>query len=250
LRLAAVALALLCLSPPAERPLSADEQTRIGDLVALVQDVEEDYAEAAEAIDPAPRARAAALARTMVERARAIPQLAAFVPRLGAVADEIAAGVQPVYVQEACRALADEIARMARLPRAPRVRPDLERGRWLYAVACVACHGPDGRSRAPLALAQDPPPADLLDASTMNGLSPYRVYNALTYGVWGTAMPSYEGLSDGDRWSLAFFVFSLRHGPCRHSTAEIPVAWLATATDSAVVARYGEPALACARQLR
>src|SRR5262249_28425143 len=37
-------------------------------------------------------------------------------------------------------------------------------------------------------------------------------FHALTFGVGGTAMASFDSLPASDRWSLAFYVVSLRHG--------------------------------------
>jgi high-affinity iron transporter len=45
----------------------------------------------------------------------------------------------------------------------------------------------------------------------MRGVSPYRAFFAITYGIQGTAMPPFSGLSEDDRWSLAYHVLALAH---------------------------------------
>jgi high-affinity iron transporter len=46
----------------------------------------------------------------------------------------------------------------------------------------------------------------------MAAVSPRRAFHAITFGLPGTAMRGYPSLSDDERWSLAFYVLSLRHG--------------------------------------
>ena len=47
----------------------------------------------------------------------------------------------------------------------------------------------------------------------MNQLAPHQLFNALTFGVEGTEMPSHlESLSDQERWDIAFFIMTLRKG--------------------------------------
>jgi high-affinity iron transporter len=76
---------------------------------------------------------------------------------------------------------------------------------------CAACHGASGEGDGEQARRLDPAPANFRDRERLAQLSPYRVYNALTFGVPGTAMASFEALSPEDRWSLAFYVFRLGH---------------------------------------
>ena len=97
------------------------------------------------------------------------------------------------------------------LQTAPPARPSLERARALYAQACAACHGEVGSARTEAATRLDPPPSDFTDAERLGGLSPFRAYNAISFGVPGTGMPSYESLSPEERWELSFYVFKLGH---------------------------------------
>jgi high-affinity iron transporter len=116
-------------------------------------------------------------------------------------------------VASRCRAIRDAIVGKLRLIVAPPVPPDAARGAALFAQHCVACHGSDGRARTERAAELKPPPRNFHDRDVLSGLSPYRAYGAVTFGVSGTAMAAFPTLSDDDRWSLAFHVFSFLHGP-------------------------------------
>lgn len=95
---------------------------------------------------------------------------------------------------------------------APTSALSMERARELYGAVCAQCHGAGGAADTPMAAQLRPPPRSFLDPAVMAELSPVRVFNALTDGIEDTAMASYGTLSASDRWSLAFFVFGLRHG--------------------------------------
>ncbi len=135
-------------------------------------------------------------------------------------------------VTRACRsAREDAIARFG-LRTTPTERPSLERAQRLYAEGCAPCHGARGDADTERARTLDPQPASFRDPERLGGLAPYRVYNALTFGVPGTAMASFDALSPADRWSLAFYVFRLGHaGDAAGAPAAMPLADLAIRTD-------------------
>jgi high-affinity iron transporter len=85
----------------------------------------------------------------------------------------------------------------------------------LYLQACAACHGVDGVStRADLSTKAP----DLSSKDQVARIAPRRIFAAITYGVPGTAMPSYEDtVSAAERWDLAYYVLSLSHS----ATAEL-----------------------------
>ncbi len=153
-------------------------------------------------------------------------------------ADALAAGLPavdrpPLELREQIAALRDlieqlapgeQVATRARAARsqllahygvvlAPSAPPSFERGRALYAESCVACHGPDGRGNGVLAPTLTPAPRSFHDLEVMADLTPARAFSALTDGLDGTAMTSFGSLSASERWSLAFYVFTLRHEP-------------------------------------
>jgi len=91
---------------------------------------------------------------------------------------------------------------------------------------------------------KEPPPTDFTDANIMDGLSPFKSFNIISFGVEGTAMPNFSSLREDERWQVAFYVLSLRfsaeeaaQGAGLIRTASIPpelqnVSTLSTATDA------------------
>jgi len=135
-------------------------------------------------------------------------------------------------VAGACRAARDEAVTLFRLRTMPTRRPSLAGADQLYAVSCAVCHGTSGDADTERARALDPVPPRFRDPARRADLSPFRVYNALTFGVPGTAMPSFDGLSPAERWDLAFYVLRLGHAgePARGPVA-VTLADMATRSD-------------------
>jgi high-affinity iron transporter len=124
---------------------------------------------------------------------------------------KIAAVSAPGEVVPLAQALAAEIAQRFRLSMLPRRAPDLESGRALYRQACAACHGAAG---TPQIEHLELPTRPLAFASRQEvaRLSPQRIYATVTFGVPGTAMPSFEDALDEDaRWDLAFAALLFAH---------------------------------------
>jgi high-affinity iron transporter len=150
-------------------------------------------------------------------------------PLLAAIArvdTAVRAKADPVEVARACReAKAQAVARF-NLRTVPTETPSLDRARTVYAQSCAVCHGATGDAQTPRAAQLDPAPASFREPARRAALSPYRVYNTLTFGIPGTAMASFEALSPYDRWALAFYVLRLGHdgeparGPVALSLAE------------------------------
>ena len=96
---------------------------------------------------------------------------------------------------------------------APRQPPDLKQAGALFAQHCAACHGPQGQGDGPLAKGMEPAPRNFHDDIRMRQRSLYGLYNTISLGVQGTQMRAFRELSEGDRWTLAFFVAGLRTAP-------------------------------------
>ena len=93
---------------------------------------------------------------------------------------------------------------------APRKVPDLATGAQLYAEHCASCHGVDGRGDGPQARNLDPAPFDFHDPARQNQRSVHALYNVVTLGLDGTAMPAFAAtLDDDQRWALALHVANL-----------------------------------------
>ncbi len=92
----------------------------------------------------------------------------------------------------------------------PRQIPDYENGKALYEAGCAGCHGFSGMGDGPLAEALDPPATDFTDTGVNSGLSPFKVFNTVTFGIEGTAMASFDASFDEkQKWDVAFYVLSL-----------------------------------------
>lgn len=89
---------------------------------------------------------------------------------------------------------------------APKRIPDIQAAAAAYEQQCAACHGREGKGDGPAARGLKPPPSSFHDARRMATRSVYGLYNTITLGVRGTAMKPFAGLSEEERWGLAFYV--------------------------------------------
>ncbi len=88
--------------------------------------------------------------------------------------------------------------------------PDYENGKAVYATHCSACHGVSGSGDGYLSKDLNPPASDFTDSELNLTLSPFKVYNTVTFGIEGTSMTSFEKSLDKDeKWNVAFYVLSL-----------------------------------------
>ncbi|MFQ5708773.1 MAG: c-type cytochrome, partial [bacterium] len=95
----------------------------------------------------------------------------------------------------------------------PTEEPQLAQGKALFGSVCAVCHGISGDGLGPKAKELTPPPSAFQDPVQMNKVSPYQLFNAITYGVAGTAMPSHgQALTPIQRWDVAFYLLTLRKG--------------------------------------
>src|SRR5262245_25654507 len=159
------------------------------------------------------------------------------VRQVDGVAAPVASKAPAGSVASACREAREAAVARFGLQTAPPARPSLERARALYAQACATCHGEKGDARVAASERLDPPPADFTDPERLGGLSPFRAYNAVSFGVPGTAMPSYESLAPKERWELSFYVFKLGHqGRPAAGPVALPLAELSARTDAELLA--------------
>jgi high-affinity iron transporter len=218
-------------------------------LVGILQYLEADYPAAIESQSDFEMAEQRSfIAEAMTAAQELGPKAAAFVPKIQAVKARVDQGQDPEGVSRDCGALVEELVLAGGLARSPRRPPDIARGEQLFKVACAACHGADGRAAVPIAQTMEPQPANFHDADIMAGLTPYKAFNTTSFGVPGTAMPGFPTLSEDERWSLAFFVFTLRQPQCEGTAPSVSLERLATATDPELASEHGEKSLACLRR--
>src|SRR5262245_33230447 len=103
---------------------------------------------------------------------------------------------------------------------APDERELLKRGRLLYQVSCVNCHGPEGRGDGPSSLTMKPPPRDFAEGPWKFGSTPAAVRKVIRDGIPGTAMPSSPALNEADLDALTAFVLTM--APRSPSAARLP----------------------------
>jgi mono/diheme cytochrome c family protein len=75
--------------------------------------------------------------------------------------------------------------------------------------SCVACHGEKGDGRGQLAQQFDPPPRNFACAATIEGVPDGQLHWIIKNGSRGTAMPSFDYLTDEEIWQLVIYLRSL-----------------------------------------
>lgn len=110
-----------------------------------------------------------------------------------------------------CRAVHKRLLDDYGLVLTPLAPPSEARALTLFKSTCAQCHGEDGRAETEKARTLNPRPVSFLDAERMSRIPPALAFHALTFGIANTGMASFETLPSSDRWSLAFYVVSLRH---------------------------------------
>lgn len=104
--------------------------------------------------------------------------------------------------------------------RPPAVSPKLLAiGKQLYGQQCAACHGTTGRGDGEAAYLLYPKPRDLVAAkyrlvSTWDRVATDQdLYDTISRGMPGSAMPSWSHLTPDQRWGLVYYIKSLAEKP-------------------------------------
>lgn len=82
----------------------------------------------------------------------------------------------------------------------------LKSGREVYLYNCAVCHGDKGDGNGPASKTLNPKPTNFLERYD---LSPLRIWTILNVGL--VNMPSFNNLSDDEKWNVAFYVLSLKY---------------------------------------
>ncbi|WP_447987102.1 cbb3-type cytochrome c oxidase subunit I [Nitrospira sp. Nam74] len=101
------------------------------------------------------------------------------------------------------------------LPAPPQAQEEvLSLGRQVYERRCAGCHGDKGDGKGPAARFLSPQARDFTtgiykfksttgkDALPTDG----DLYVSVTHGLWGTSMPSWQNLSDRERWAVVQYL--------------------------------------------
>ncbi len=103
----------------------------------------------------------------------------------------------------------------------PKSTPDVRAAAALFQQNCFACHGAQGKGDGPLAITLQPKPADFHDRERQAQRSVFGLYNTISVGVKGTAMPSFKQLTDEQRWALAFYVSQFSVSDAERSQGQV-----------------------------
>lgn len=132
----------------------------------------------------------------------------------------VAAKADAADVGRLAHGLADALLATYGIAVAPRALPDLTRAESLYAMQCASCHGATGLADGPAAAALTPPPIAFADPVRARERSVFALYQVISQGVSGTAMPAFTTLTEADRWALAFRVGSFAYSPAAQREGE------------------------------
>jgi high-affinity iron transporter len=143
------------------------------------------------------------------ERLAGLPKTAAQ-PGLIAQAEALEAAINrkapASEIADRAHRLGGDLLKAYPTPLAPSSPPSLAAGQAIYAEQCASCHGATGRADGPAAQGLDPQPVAFSDLTRARQRSTFGLYQVISQGLDGTAMPSFAGLPDKDRWALAFYV--------------------------------------------
>lgn len=104
------------------------------------------------------------------------------------------------------KGLANHLLAVYPVPSAPERAPDIAAAAPVYRAQCASCHGVTGNGDGPMAARLQPPPVAFSDKDRARQRSTFALYQVISQGVGGTAMPAFQSLSEEDRWALAFFI--------------------------------------------
>ena len=157
---------------------------------------------------PSEYAEQSEFAATIAEKLATLPpkpERQALMTEAARLQHAIADKAEAEQVAEIAHGLAAALLAAYPVSLAPNRTPDLGRGAKLYAQNCAACHGAAGDGHGPEAAKLDTPPIAFIDSDRARQRSVFGLYQVITQGLDGTAMPSFDGLPPDDRWALAFY---------------------------------------------
>jgi high-affinity iron transporter len=149
--------------------------------------------------------------RTQLAALPATPKQPALVVQADRLVAAVAAKADAAQVATSARRLADDVLSSYPIGVVPVTPPDSARAAALYAQQCATCHGDAGKGDGPAGAGLDPPPIAFTDAARAAQRTPFALYEVISEGVPGTAMAGFSGLSEDERWALAFYVGSLAY---------------------------------------
>ena len=201
-------------NPPAIQPQQNPERMEPEKLIFLLQYVGTDYGAAVESgqvVSEFEYQEMLDFSRVLVEQYRQFYPSQDLLSQLEQVRKLIQEKRDWSEVRDLTQHLVPRLSQQLNVISYPTVVPSLWRGQKLFVKDCARCHGVRGEGDGPSAAELNPPPRSFQDPR-MNQLAPSQIFNAVTFGVEGTEMPSHlESLNDQERWDIAFHVLTFRH---------------------------------------
>jgi len=139
------------------------------------------------------------------------PERAALVAEAQTLSAAIEAKKSPAEVAALAKSLANHLLAAYPVPSSPSSPPQMAQAATLYKAQCAACHGATGNGDGTAGLKLDPRPVAFTDKERARERSAFALYQAISQGIEGTAMPGFSTISESDRWALAFFIGTFAH---------------------------------------
>ncbi len=149
--------------------------------------------------------------RTKITALDAKTEQAALIAQAAELEAAIAARADAGKVGTLSKALAKHLIAAYPVPLAPSTVPDVKLGAKVYAQNCASCHGAGGKGDGPIGMSLDPAPIAFTNKERASQRSLIALYQAVSQGIAGTAMPAFNQLSEEDRWAVATYLGTFAH---------------------------------------
>lgn len=153
----------------------------------------------------------AATSRTKLAALEAHPEREALVREAGTLSAAIGAKKSPDEVAALAKSLANHLLAAYPVPTSPTKPPSVAAAAGIYQAQCASCHGLTGNGDGPAGLRLDPRPVAFTDKERARERSTLALYQVISQGIEGTAMPSFAFIPEDDRWALAFYLGQFAH---------------------------------------
>lgn len=139
------------------------------------------------------------------------PERAALIAEAQALAAAIEAKKVPTEVAALAKSLANHLLAVYPVPSSPSAPPEVAKAAAIYQAQCASCHGATGAGDGPAGLRLEPRPVAFTDKERARERSAFALYQVVSQGIEGTAMPAFASISEADRWALAFYLGQFAH---------------------------------------
>ena len=139
------------------------------------------------------------------------PERAALIAEAQALAAAIEAKKVPTEVAALAKSLANHLLAVYPVPSSPSAPPQVAKAAAIYQAQCAGCHGATGAGDGPAGLRLEPRPVAFTDRERARERSAFALYQVVSQGIEGTAMPGFPNMSEPDRWAIAFYLGQFAH---------------------------------------